>query len=182
MKKIAILLLLTIKTFSANGDAIFFPIQYAVLCYSAEVIYSYEKAKKTKNTTNYWIGTGVVGSFYYLEIPVYGLEAAIETRHYFKSDKYKKFFISAYLGTAYMTDFNQISNFGLIPGLKTNYKIQLSSSLILEPYISLSLPITYDIKDKYVYPPFPVLTIGARFGISKLINMNKTTINKEDKL
>ena len=173
MKKTILLLILTIKTYSANCDAIFFPIQYSVFCYSAELIYSFEKAKKLTNTTNYWAGTGVVGSFYYLDIPVYGLEAAIEKRHYFKPDKFKHFFVSAYIGTAYMTDFNQISNFGLIPGLKINYKIQLSSKLILEPYLSFSLPITCDVKDRFIYMPFPALTIGARFGILKLKNETK---------
>ena len=173
MKKIALLLIVTIKTLSANCDAIFFPIQYSVFCYSAELIYSFENAKKPKKTTNYWVGMGVVGSFYYLDIPVYGLELAVEKRHYFKPDKFKHFFVSAYLGTAYMTDFNQISNFGLIPGLKINYKAQITQKVIFEPYLSLSLPITCDVKDRFVYVPFPALTIGARFGISKLRNETK---------
>ena len=170
MKKTVILLLLTIKTISANCDVIFFPYQYTLFCYSAEFIYSSEKVKKPKNTTNYWAGVGVVGSFYYLDIPVGGLEFAVEKRHYFKPDIFKNFFISAYAGVAYMTDFNNISHIGLVPGFKINYKRQISQRLILEPYLSISLPLTYDLKDTSGYVPFPALTIGARFGLSKLKN------------
>jgi hypothetical protein len=173
MKRIALILLLMIKTMSANCDVIFFPYQYTLLCYSAELIYSHENIKKSKNTTNFWAGTGVVGSFLYLDKPTYGLELAIEKRHYFKPDVFKHFFISAYLGTAYMTNFNNTSHIGLVPGFKINYKAQLTPELILEPYVSLSLPITYDLQDSSGFVPFPALTIGARFGISNLKNKTK---------
>jgi hypothetical protein len=176
MKRIILILILTIKTMSANCDVIFFPYQYTLLCYSAELIYSHENIKKSKNTTNFWAGTGVVGSFLYLDMPTYGLELAIEKRHYFKPDQFKHFFISAYLGTAYMTNFNDISHLGLVPGLKINYKAQLTQKIILEPYVSLSLPITYDLQDTFGYVPFPVLTIGARFGLSNLKNKTRPKI------
>lgn len=168
MKKILLLLIISIKTLSANCDVIYSPYQYTFFCYSAEFIYSYEKVKKPKNTTNFWCGAGIVGSFYYLGKPVYGLELAVEKRHYFKPDIFKNWFISAYVGTALMTNFNDIYNIGLVPGLKINYKAQLSQKLIIEPYLSLSLPITYDLIDTFTYVPFPVLTVGARFGISRL--------------
>ena len=172
MKKAIIFILLLVKTSTANCDVIYFPYQYTIFCYSAELIYSFEKVKKTKNTTNYWGGIGVVGSFYFLEEPTYGLELAIEKRHYFQQDKFKSFFISAYIGTAYMTDFKYISDIGIVPGIKINYKAQISKKLILEPYLSLSLPITYDLKGSYRYTPFPAMTIGARFGLGKLKNKN----------
>ena len=168
MKKSIIILALIIKSLTANADVIFFPYQYTVFCYSAEIIYSYEKAKKLRNTTNYWAGAGIVGSFLHLDTPVAGLEIAIEKRHYFKPDIFNGFFISGYIGTAYMTNFNDISHIGLVPGFKLNYKKNLSKKLILEPYVSLSLPITYDVKDTFFYFPSPALTIGARIGISKL--------------
>jgi len=107
-------------------------------------------------------------------MPAYGLEVAIEKRHYFKPDVYRNFFISAYLGTAYMTNFNNTSHIGVVPGVKINYKAQLTPKLILEPYLSLSLPVTYDVHDSFVYFPFPALTIGARFGLSNLKNKTKT--------
>ena len=170
------MLILTIKTMSANCDVIFFPYQYTLICYSAELIYSQENIKRPKNTTNFWAGTGVIGSFLYLDMPTYGLEVAIEKRHYFKPDEFKHFFISAYLGTAYMTNFNNTSHIGLVPGLKINYKAQLTPKLILEPYVSLSLPITYDLLDSSGFFPFPALTIGARFGLSNLKNKTKPRI------
>ena len=173
MKKLIFILILTIKTMSANCDVIFFPYQYTLLCYSAELIYSQENIKRPKNTTNFWAGTGVVGSFFYLDMPTYGLEVAIEKRHYFKADEFKKFFISAYIGAAYMTDFKNTSHIGLVPGVKINYKAQLTPKLILEPYVSLSLPITYDLRDTFGYFPFPALTIGARFGLSNMKNKIK---------
>ena len=173
MKKTILILILTIKTISANCDVIYFPYQYTLLCYSAELIYSQENIKRPKNTTNFWAGTGVVGSFFYLDMPTYGLELAIEKRHYFKADECKKFFISAYVGTAYMTNFNNTSHIGLVPGMKINYKAQLTPKLILEPYISLSLPITYDLLDSSGFVPFPALTIGARFGLSNLKKKTK---------
>ena len=88
MKKALIFLLLLVKTSTANCDVIYFPYQYTFFCYSAELIYSFEKAKKAKNTTNYWGGIGVVGSFYYLDKPTCGLELAIEKRHYFVKTRY----------------------------------------------------------------------------------------------
>jgi hypothetical protein len=175
MKKFIIVFILISKTFAANCDVIFFPRQYAVFCYSAEFIYSYEKVKKVKNTTVFWGGVGCVGSFIYFDQPTYGLEIAIEKRHYFQAEKYKNFFVSAYVGTAYMTDFNYAHDIGIIPGFKINYKAQISPKTILEPYISLSIPVMYDTKNKTGFFPIPVLTVGVRFGLFKLKREIKVT-------
>lgn len=173
MKKLILLFILISKSLPSHCDVIFVPRQYSGLCYSAELIYSFEKAKKVKNTTVFWGGVGTVGSFLYPDEPAYGLEIAIEKRHYFQPDNFKHFFISAYLGTAYMTDFDNSSNIGVIPGFKINYKAQITQRTILEPYISLSLPIMYDISFSSGYFPVPILTFGARFGLSKLKNPKK---------
>ncbi len=135
MKKTVILLLLTIKTISANCDVIYFPYQYSLLCYSVEYIYSFEKAKKVKNTTSFWIGGGCVGSFLALSHPFMGVECAIEKRHYFKPDQFNKFFISVYLGTAYVSDLKDVSSIGIIPGLKINYKIQKNPKCNCFPHV-----------------------------------------------
>jgi hypothetical protein len=170
MKKVVVLSILVSMTLTAWCDVIFVPRQYSVFCYSAEFIYSYEKVKKIKNTTVFWGGVGCVGSFLFIDQPTYGLEIAVEKRHYFRADKYKHFFISAYIGAAYMTEFKYAHDVGIIPGFKINYKAQISPKTILEPYLSLSLPIMYDIKARAGFFPIPVLTVGARFGLFKLKN------------
>ncbi len=176
MKKITVLFILVTMTSTAWCDVIFFPHQYAVLCYSAEFIFSYEKVKKIKNTTVFWGGVGCVGSFIYFDQPTYGLEIAVEKRHYFQSEKYKHLFISAYIGAAYMTEFEDAHDIGIIPGFKINYKAQISPRTILEPYLSLSLPIMYDTKAMTGFIPIPVLTVGARFGLFKLKNNIKSAL------
>ena len=133
-----------------------------------EYIYSFEKAKKVKNTTSFWIGGGCVGSFFALSHPFFGVECAIEKRHYFKPDQFNKFFISGYLGTAYVSDFKDVSSIGIIPGLKINYKIQNNPKTIVEPYLSLSLPISYNLEASVKNYTIPVLTLGVRFGGCKL--------------
>jgi len=74
-----------------------------------------------------------------------------------------------------MTDFKDASNIGIIPGFKINYKAEISSKLLLEPYISLSLPLTYDINETLGIKPVSVVTIGVRFGLFKLKNEKKNT-------
>jgi len=169
MKKVILIILFFILSKSAKCDVIFFPYPFTGVVYSAEVIYSFENLKKAKNTTNYWGGCGIVGSMVYAsEKPLFGLEAAIERRHYFKPEKFNHFFISAYLGGAYMTDFGSFSSIGLVPGLKINYKANLTTNLVIEPYVSLSLPITHELTRYQDTLAFPALTFGARFGFNKL--------------
>ncbi len=108
--------------------------------------------------------------------PTFGAELAIEKRHYFQPDRFRKFFVSAYLGAALMTQFENNYSIGLIPGCKINYKAQITSKLIIEPYISLSLPITYELNRYSHIIPFPAMTIGARFGFSKIKYQDKKKI------
>jgi len=162
--------MLVIRSLTADCDVIFFPDQYAAFCYSLELIYNYELIKKPKNTTNFWVGVGCVGSFFYIDRPTYGIELAYEKRHYFKSENYKHFSICGYIGLAYMTEFKYAHDIGLIPGFKVTYKAQIAQNIILEPYISLSVPIVYDVKESVGFFPIPVATIGVRFGLSKLKN------------
>jgi hypothetical protein len=161
-------------SFSSKCDVIHIPYPFTGICYSIEAIYSLESFKKPRNTSTFWVGFGHVGSIVEtFEKPFFGLEAAIEKRFYFKPDKYKNFFVSAYLGTAYMTDFDDFSSIGLVPGLKLNYKIRLYSTIILEPYMSLSFPITRELSKYPDTIAFPALTFGARFGINKLKDKSK---------
>lgn len=166
-KTIAILAFLSF-TLTAKCDVIFFPYQYSLISYSAELIYSYEKINRDKRSTVLWGGIGAVGSFFYLDQPTVGFELAVEKRHYFKPKEFKRFFLSGYLGTAFITNFNDIYDIGFVPGIKINYKAQLSQQTILEPYISISLPISYSVKHAEMYFPFPVATIGVRFGLCNL--------------
>jgi hypothetical protein len=166
MKKVTFLLLFSITSLSSRCDVLSFR---DFCCYSAELIYSFEKIKKPRNTTSYWGGVGCVGGLgYHNAGQSYGLEIAIEKRHYFKPDNFKTFFISAYLGSALMTEFESSSRICLVPGIKINYKVKITNELVLEPYFSISLPITHELtryNENYV---FPALTFGARFGINKL--------------
>ena len=168
MKRILTILALLSCTLFAKCDVIFFPYQYSLVCYSVEFTYSYEIAKKIKSSTVFWGGVGTVGSFYYLNEPRAGLELAVERRRYFKPEQFSRFFISGYFGVAYMTDFGNNNDLGFVPGFKFNYKAQLSRSLVLEPYLGLSLPITLNLDNTGFYVPFPVATFGIRLGISTL--------------
>jgi len=173
MKRTLTIIALFFLMLPAKCDVIFFPYQYSLVNYSIEFIYSYELAKKIKSSTVFWGGIGTVGSFYYLDEPVAGLEIAVERRRYFKPELYRKFFISGYIGAAYMTDFSDTYNLGLVPGFKFNYKAQLSKNLVFEPYVGLSLPITFDMIYEEFYVPFPMATIGIRLGICSMKEGNK---------
>ena len=169
MKKFIISFILISISVASNCDVIFYPqYHHDQLCYSTELIYSFEKAKNNNWTTVFWGGAGCVGSLKSLGQPSYGLEIAVEKRYYFQKNNYKHFFVSAYLGSAYMTDFKDASNIGIIPGIKINYKAEISNKLLLEPYISLSYPLTYDFKESIGIKPVPVWTLGVRFGLFNL--------------
>lgn len=176
MKRIVFIFFFLSISLFARCDVIFFPIQYTLLAYSAELILSYEQAVKDKSSNVLWGGAGCVGSFLMREYPVAGLELAYERRRYFKPGEYEHFFISGYLGTALMTNFNDICDIGIIPGFKINYKARLAPKIILEPYISVSLPISYSLKYTEMYFPFPVATIGIRLGFSNLRKERKRPI------
>jgi len=165
MKKLILLLGILLNVSFAKGDVIFYPRQITLLSYSTELIGSFEQANNAKNSTCLWGGIGCVGSFYYMDQPTLGFELAIEQRHYFKADQFRNFFISAYIGTAFMTDYKYISDFGIVPGIKINYKIQTTPKTVLEPYISLSVPIVWDTDTFSSYVALPVITIGVRFGL-----------------
>jgi len=168
VKKVIFLLLFSIASLSARCDGITFG---DFLCYSAEFIYSLEKIKKHRSTISYWGGAGVVGGLG-RQFPgrAFGFEIAVEGRQYFKSESFKNFFLSAYLGSSFMIESESVPRICLVPGIKMNYKIKFTDKLILEPYCGFSLPLVREISrypDTYIYPVF---TFGARFGINKLID------------
>jgi len=168
MKKLLFAILLTFSALSARCDVIFFPYQYSLFGYSIEGVYSFEKIRNTKSTTMFWAGGGIVGSFLYLDEPAFGIEAAIERRRYFKPDSYKGFCFSGYLGVAIMKNIHNSSDLGIIPGIKLTHKSYITPKIILEPYLSLSLPISFNLPEFQGYFPFPVLTVGCRVGIGRL--------------
>jgi hypothetical protein len=167
MKRIQLLLLIGLISCSAYCDAIFFPQPYVTFCYSAEFTFSQEKALKPKISRSLWAGAGLVGPFSFISGPTYGLEMAIERRHYFRPDSHKNFFISTYLGTALMSDFKYTNDIGVVPGLKFNHKAPLTKKLFIEPYLGLSLPLMYDFKIKAYLIPQPVITVGTRLCLIK---------------
>jgi len=170
MKKTTILIAFLFVAISGRCDVIFFPYEYTVMSYSAELISCSEKVKTSRNTAVFWGGIGFVGPLYNFDKPFYGLELAFEKRHYFKPETFSHFFFSGYIGAAYMTDFKYFHDIGIVPGIKINFKACISAKTILEPYISLAVPVCYNLADRSGYVPFPVLTVGARFGLCKLKN------------
>lgn len=168
LKRILLILFISLFSWKASADVIFFPRQYSVFCYSAELTFSLENIVKPKATNTLWGGIGCVGSFQYFNEPVFGLEIAYERRHYFRPDSYKNIFISSYIGTALMTDFKLTKYIGFVPGFKINYKAKITKEILAEPYVSLSVPIVFDLPSFDGYIPFPVLTIGARIGFGKV--------------
>ena len=168
MKKIILAIIFLIMSKSALCDVIFFPYPFTGISYSAELIASYESFKKSKNSTNIWAGCGFVGSMVYPSMKSFGFEVAVEWRHYFEPDQFKHTFISAYIGGAHMTDFGSFSSIGLVPGIKINYKANVTKTLVLEPYVSFSVPITRELTDYKNTIAFPALTVGARFGLNRL--------------
>lgn len=115
MKRILTIFTFIALTSYAKCDVIFFPYQYSLVNYSVEFVYSYELAKKIKSSTVFWGGAGIVGSFLYLSEPVAGLEIALERRRYFKPEQFRGFFISGYIGIAYMNNFTSMNDIGLVP-------------------------------------------------------------------
>ena len=169
MKKSLTILSFLALTLVAKADVVYFPYQYSLINYSVELIYEYEVIRSPKNSFVYWGGVGLVGSFFYLDEPTLGVEAAFEFRKYFKSETFKRFFFSAYIGTAYMTNFeNKQHDLGIVPGVKINHKTHLAKQLVLEPYLGVSLPISYDLNSANFYVPFPMATVGIRLGICNL--------------
>ncbi|NLN30782.1 MAG: hypothetical protein GX158_06045 [Bacteroidales bacterium] len=168
MKKIILTTcLILLVSESAFSDVIYIPYPFTGVSYSAELIVSKENINRPKNTAVYWAGCGIVGSLLSGE-SLFGLESAIEGRHYFKPDQFRHFFLSAYLGAAFMTDLESFSSIGLVPGIKINYKANIRAGLVLEPYISLSLPITRELTEYPENAIFPAITFGARFGFNRL--------------
>ena len=72
-----------------------------------------------------------------------------------------------------MRGFDNYYEFGIVPGLKFNYKAQLSKGIFLEPYVSLSIPIVLSIDFHLDGIPFPEATIGVRIGFSTLRKSKK---------
>jgi hypothetical protein len=168
VKKTTILIAFLFVTLSASCDVVFFPYEYSLISYSAELISCSEKVKTARNTGVFWGGIGCVGPLYFFDKPFFGLELAFEKRHYFKPETFRHFFFSGYIGAAYMTDFKYFHDVGIVPGIKINYKACLFAKTVLEPYISLSVPVCYNLAEGSGYVPFPVLTVGVRFGLCKL--------------
>lgn len=188
MRRIVLVFIAGFISLSAYSDVIFFPSPYVAFCYSAEFTLCQENTLKPKSSRAWWAGIGCVGPFTFANIPAgwvsrqsYGLEIATEKRHYFKPDTYRNFFFSTYIGAALMTDFKyskyieHVNYIGLVPGLKFNYKASVYKDLVLEPYLSLSLPLMYDFREKVFLFPQPVITLGARIGLIKLKAKNKST-------
>ena len=72
-----------------------------------------------------------------------------------------------------MNDFNNMYDVGIVPGIKLNYKIKYLNNIAIEPYMGVSVPIAYSLTYNGPYIPFPVLTLGIRFGLNYVTNIWK---------
>ncbi len=168
MKKTLLFITFFLIASQTYADVIFTPIEYSGISYSLEAVSSSEKTTSSYGTTALWAGAGTVGSFFFINMPFWGVEISIEKRHYFKPKTYKGLFISAYMGIALMTDLHTLLDFGLVPGVKLNYKIRPSKNFAIEPYVGLSVPFAYCLTYNGLYFPLPVLTLGVRFGFNSV--------------
>lgn len=143
---------------------------------SLELTSNYEYAYSAFKTANIWGGFGVVSGLYEASNKSVGFELALESRQYFKADKYKAFNFGLYLGLAFMNHLN-LSNevvsddnsVGVVPGVKITYKKRLNQLFVLEPYFGISNPFHNDINKESNFENLGFkLTIGIRFGLNKL--------------
>ena len=196
------LIVLFIPITILKADVILFPsTEYRsgnMLSYSLEGITSYEIIINDHNTMNFWGGAGAVGPINnnnLIKSPAYGLEFAQELRYYYQNEKYTKFNLGVYCGYAYMffpyhDQFPNIParSIALVPGLKLTYKQNISSRLVLEPYLGFSLPCymyeethTYNLSHaegsysytENIYHIERIVTVGLRVGFNKVIELNK---------
>jgi hypothetical protein len=137
---------------------------------SAEMILSYEHVLSQKNTGLLWLGGGFIQILRKEQSFLFGLEAALAFRHYFKPGKYEKFFIGIYGGGCIMYNIHRHSSDNFVypgrevtVGLKLGYKKVLNKQavykrFVMEPYTSLSTPITKPLEGRY----YPLATVGLR--------------------
>ena len=137
---------------------------------SAEMILSYEHVLSQKNTGLFWLGGGFIQVLRKEQSFLFGLEAALAFRHYFKPGKYEKFFFGIYGGGCIMYTIHRHSSDKFdypgrefTVGVKLGYKKVLNKTgadkrCVIEPYTSLSTPLTKQFEARY----YPLVTLGLR--------------------
>jgi hypothetical protein len=148
---------------------------------SVEMILSYEYVLSKKNTGLFWLGGGFIKVLRTDQSFLFGLEIALDFRHYFKPDKYEKFFIGIYGGGCIMYIIHRHSsdNFDypgreVTVGVKLGYKkvlnkLAANKRLVIEPYTSLSTPLTKHVEARY----YPLVTVGLRLVYEWIPKKNK---------
>jgi hypothetical protein len=173
-KSLIILSILLSFPLVSKADVIYAPYQTFGTFISVEGIASYELSLSPYHTLDFWGGAGLVASTNELWHPATGLEAAIEFRHYFAKNSFKKFNLGLYLGMAYMKlpEFyrgritSSDYSFGVVPGMKISYKHRFNSWFVAEPYAGISLP-CYVSEDPEIELRNVYLTFGVRIGLNK---------------
>ena len=196
MKKILVsLYFFLLSTTIIKADVIFFPISEFGINFSFELIASYEIPFSQYNTISFWGGGGVVFPIYQTKNPAIGTEIALEIRHYFKNQRFSEFNLGLYAGLAYMHAPYFYGNelrgyedlFGIVPGIKLTYKQNVKNKMIIEPYVSISIPWYNDLDSfkqndwlKYSEPGL-IFTIGARFGLNYIKSKIKSQLTQTQK-
>jgi hypothetical protein len=182
--KIVLFILLLNFFLRTKADVIYSPSTETGAVLSLEGIVSYEIAFTSMNSFNLWGGGGFVFPANNFIHPAYGTEAALEFRHYFSRETFRKFNLGLYAGLAYMSIPEMYNgrvvrrkpSAGFVPGIKLTYKHPVAEKLVAEPYISLSLPfydesfnnLFSDNRDKGV-----TVTLGVRIGFNHVLNLVK---------
>ena len=88
----------------------------------------------------------------------------MELRHYLLDSGYSGANGGSYLGVALLQDGNGEAYVGVTPGMKlTLSALSPSDSVLMEPYIGLSYPLTKEIDGgEWEFPDTPYVTLGFR--------------------
>ena len=180
MKRAICLFALVTTLTTARADVLYSPYMLNMLSYSIEGVYSLEFTLNPYSSISWWSGVGFLGSIIYPRyVPFYGVETALEARRYFKPDIFQGYNLGFYCGTALMKDpkdsrYKDSYYLGLVPGIKLTRKSFIKSKILAEPYVSLSLPISYKLPQRDDMPLFPVLTVGIRVGFNSLVRLKQS--------
>ncbi|MBD3180637.1 MAG: hypothetical protein GF417_14245 [Candidatus Latescibacteria bacterium] len=144
------------------------------LAYSLEVIASLEKPLINNSSISLWAGAGSIWNSSNSE-RAWGNEIALEVRSYTSAFLYGNsstgLNAGAYLGVGYFNSTDSGDYWVLAPGIKITGCINIPDTpMIIEPYLSVSLPYTEEGRDKagWEFRDEPLLTFGLRMVFRKL--------------
>jgi|GEM_PF-1016991 len=176
--KISFLLFLFLIIYSISfADIITYPHNEWSSALSTELILSYEHVLSKRTTGLIWLGGGFIQALKKDRSFLFGLEAALAFRYYFKPYKYDKFFLGIYGGGCIMYNIRRHPDDhygypwgGVTFGIKLGYKVVPKDSsnkrFVIEPYISIAISLLKQVGQEFQKIgdfSYPLATIGVRF-------------------